>query len=225
VAQDGESTETTGEACERLARDPAPERRLDAIRAALADWRVADEARRAFLDAFMLSVAHSLDFFACVELADMLSGFGAVPQSLAGLLAADPSTEAVLAGVGAAPPAGGGELPFPAKPLSMERVVDLAMSGAFDDLAQALSRRSARPLGAVKTLLSEPNAAKLGTLVRQAGYGRTLLAAIARGLERQGRKADLLTMMIAYENAKGASAHIAPSAHIAASAPVRAAAR
>jgi len=211
--------ETAGEACERLARDPAPERRLDAIRAALVDWRVADEARRASLDAFMLSVAHTLDFFARIELADMLAGFGAVPQSLADLLASDPSTEAVLAGVGAARLTAGGELPFPAKPLTMDRVVDLAMSGAFDDLAQALARRSARPLGAVKTLLSEANAAKLGTLVRQAGYGRTLLAAIAMGQERQGRKADLLSMMIAYENARGSSAQVG------ASAPVRAAAR
>jgi hypothetical protein len=101
----------------------------------------------------------------------------------------------------------------------MDRVVDLAMSGAFDDLAQALARRSARPLGAVKTLLSEANAAKLGTLVRQAGYGRTLLAAIAMGQERQGRKADLLSMMIAYENARGSSAQVG------ASGPVRAAAR
>jgi len=211
--------ETAGEACERLARDPAPERRLDAIRAALVDWRVADEARRGSLDAFMLSVAHTLDFFARIELADMLAGFGAVPQSLADLLALDPSTEAVLAGVGAARLTAGGELPFPAKPLTMDRVVDLAMSGAFDDLAQALARRSARPLGAVKTLLSEANAAKLGTLVRQAGYGRTLLAAIAMGQERQGRKADLLSMMIAYENARGSSAQVG------ASAPVRAAAR
>jgi hypothetical protein len=219
VAQDGKARETAGEACERLARDPAPERRLDAIRAALVDWRVADEARRVSLDAFMLSVAHTLDFFARVELADMLSGFGAVPQSLADLLGADPSTEAVLAGIGATRPAAEGEPPFHAKPLSADRVVDLAMSGSFDDLAQALARRSARPLGAVKALLSEANAAKLGTLVRQAGYGRTLLAAIATGQERQGRKSDLLTMMIAYENARGASAHAG------ASAPVKAVAR
>jgi hypothetical protein len=208
-----------GEACERLARDPAPERRLDAIRAALVEWRVADETRRSTLDAFMLSVAQTLDFFASVELADMLSGFGAVPRSLADLLAADPSTEAVLAGVGAAPLTPGPNVPTAAKPLSMDRVVDLAMSGAFDDLAQALARRSARPLGAVKALLCEANAAKLGTLVRHAGYGRTLLAAIATGQERQGRKADLLTMMVAYENARAVSLPVGGSA------PLRAAAR
>jgi hypothetical protein len=209
-----------GEACERLARDPAPERRLDAIRAALVEWRVADEARRSTLDAFMLSVAQTLDFFASVELADMLSGFGAVPRSLADLLAADPSTEAVLAGVGAAPLASGSTPASAAKPLSMDRVVDLAMSGAFDDLAQALARRSARPLATVKALVAEANAAKLGTLVRQAGYGRTLLAAIATGQERQGRKADLLTMMVAYENARAAAAVPA-----GASAPLKAVAR
>jgi 3D (Asp-Asp-Asp) domain-containing protein len=102
----------------------------------------------------------------------------------------------------------------------MDRVVDLAMSGAFDDLAQALARRSARPLATVKALVAEANAAKLGTLVRQAGYGRTLLAAIATGQERQGRKADLLTMMVAYENARAAAAVPA-----GASAPLKAVAR
>lgn len=84
----------------RLVGDPAPERRLEALRIALGIWRGPRPARRRQVLALALNLVRRLDYFARLELADHIVRTGSAPRALiAALGAGDPAMAGMLQGV------------------------------------------------------------------------------------------------------------------------------
>jgi hypothetical protein len=83
-----------------LARDPAPDKRLAALRLAVEVWRREDERLRRPVEAEMLAILKGLDYFARVECASEIASRGEAPRVLLDfLLTDDPELHGLLAAV------------------------------------------------------------------------------------------------------------------------------
>lgn len=134
-----------------LARDPAPERRLEAIELALMSWRDGDAARREGLERRILAIAVGLDYFARIELVANLGDRRDGPACLLGLLDQD------LASPAARPPS-----------------VPISPRSVLDDIALRLAGRSSFRLADIRSILElvgPEDLAMVAAAARRSGAG------------------------------------------------------
>src|SRR4051794_24639190 len=83
-----------------LARDPAPDKRLAALRLAVEVWHREDEGLRRPVESEMLAILKGLDYFARLECASEIASCGEAPRAMLDfLLTDDPELHGLLAAV------------------------------------------------------------------------------------------------------------------------------
>jgi hypothetical protein len=158
------------EILDHLARDPAPERRIEAICLALMSWRDGGAHRRAEVESRMLAIAGGLDYFARLELVDVLGASPDVPARLLGLLGEDTAPHGALVPGRARPAPSAQCTALPAdgaceEPASGQNREGMAWRRIVDEVAERLAGRSQYRVADIRGILELADVDELGMLI------------------------------------------------------------